>query len=154
MATRLAVAGAEVNNPVRRANDAGFVLDDDDRVSHVAEPLQNFDQSARVARVQTDTGLIQDVESVDQARAEAGGQIHAFGFAAGQRARRTIEREVAEANFHQVAEARPDFVQNQADRIGSCGAMLCGGLFDEPQSVADGKLVEIGEGDLRLAIYD
>src|SRR5207237_7946340 len=78
VATRLAVARAEVNNPVRRANDAGFVLDDDDRVSQVAARLQTFDQSARVARMQADGGFIEHVERVDPPRAVAGGQIREF----------------------------------------------------------------------------
>ena len=153
MAAGFAVAGAEVNDLVRRPNDTGFVLDHDHRVSQVAQSLQNFDQSTRVTEVQADARFIEHVERVDQTRANARGQIHAFGFATGQRACRTIQREIAEADFDEVTESRADFMQNQADGIGGFGAMCCGNLFDEPQGIADGQLVEIGEGDLRLAIY-
>ncbi|PYK98817.1 MAG: hypothetical protein DME19_11075 [Verrucomicrobia bacterium] len=147
VAPQLAMAGTEINEVVRRANDAGFVLDHDHGVSQVAELPQNPDQSARVTRMQTDAGLIEHIERVNQARAQAGGQVHAFGFAAGQRARRAIEHEITEADLDQVSEARSDFVQNQADGIGRFGRVCRGDVLDEPQSIANGELVEIGEGD-------
>src|SRR5207247_2246125 len=39
---RFAVAGAKVNNPIGGPNDAGFVFDDNNRVSQVAQLFQDF----------------------------------------------------------------------------------------------------------------
>ena len=68
--------------------------------------LHHADEPAGVARMQADAGLIEDEERVHQRRAEAGREIHALDFAAAERARRAVEREIAEADFDEIAEAR------------------------------------------------
>ena len=90
--------------------------------------------------MEPDAGLIQHEQSVYQPRTEAGGEIDALGFAAAQRARCAIQREVAEADFVEVGEAGADFVQrveNWRLPIADC-RLGCGKLFNEFQRVADG----------------
>ena len=44
------------------AHHRGVVLDHQDRIADVAQALEDLDQPSRVARVQADGGLIEDVE--------------------------------------------------------------------------------------------
>ena len=59
--------------------------------------------------MQADAGLIEHEERVHERRAEARREIHALHFATAQCPRRAVEREVAEADFVEVAEAGGDF---------------------------------------------
>ena len=59
-----------------------------------------------VARVQADRRLVEHEQRVHERRAERGGQVDALHLAAGQRARLAVEREVAQAHFAEIAEAR------------------------------------------------
>ncbi len=68
------------------------------------------DQPVDVARVQPDARLVQDEEGVDERRAEARGEVDALDLAAGERPRGPVEREVAEPDLLQVAQARDDRV--------------------------------------------
>ena len=111
LAAGCATARAEVHNLIRRAHDAGFVFDDDDGVAGVAKFFKDANEAICVARVQANTGFVEDEKRVDQTRAEAGGEIDAFGFATAQCARRAIQREIAEADFVEVSEAGANFLQ-------------------------------------------
>ncbi len=105
LAAALAGRRADLDQLVGRAEHRLLVLDDDDRVAAVAEPVDGLDQPVDVARVQSDRRLVQHVQHVDQAGAERGGQRDALGLAAAERARRAIERQVAQADRLQVARA-------------------------------------------------
>ena len=63
--------------------------------------------------MESDRGLVEHVERVDQRGPECGRQIDALELAAGERARLAIEREVLEADGHQVAEPAPDLVEDE-----------------------------------------
>ncbi len=110
------MAGPEVHDLIRGAHHAGFVFDDHDGVAGIAQLFEDADQPFGVARMQADARFVEHEQRVDQPRAEAGGEIHALGFAAGERARRAVEREIAQADFVEVAEARADFVQSTKPR--------------------------------------
>gem|GEM_PF-3061300 len=60
----------EIDQEVRRAHRLLVVLNDEDRVPHVAQPLQAAEQPFVVARVQSDGRLVQDVEHADQPAAD------------------------------------------------------------------------------------
>ena len=105
LAAVLAGAGADVDDPVGGADRVLVVLDDDQGVAQVAQPDQGLDQPVVVALVQADGRLVEDVEHADQAGADLGGQPDALGLAAGQRARRAVEREVVQADVEQEAAA-------------------------------------------------
>ena len=140
------MAGTKIDDLVGGAHDVGLVLDDDDGVSLVAQALEDFDEAVGVARMQADAGLIEHEERVHQTRAEAGREVDPGGFAAGQGARGAVEREIAEADFHQVAEPSTDFLQRERERIVG-GALEPGGeVVDHGQSVADGEQIEVREG--------
>ena len=124
LAARGAVAGAEVNDLVRGADHAGLVFDDHDGVAGIAQLLEQADQAFGVARVQADARLVQHEERIHQAGAQAGGEIDALGFAAGERARRAIQRQIAQADLVEIARAAsgPRSGPGRADRSVAAGA--------------------------------
>ena len=57
---------------------------DDERVTEIPQPDKGVDETAVVALVQTDGGLVEDVEHTDQSRTNLGGQSDALGLTARQ----------------------------------------------------------------------
>ena len=127
------------------ADDAGFVLDDNERVAEVAQVFQQTDESICVARVQPDAWLVEHIKHVDQFRAEAGGEVDALSFAAGERARRPVEREVAKADAHHRVEPPAHLSQHRRECIGPVEVEPVGEFVDHARCVADGESVKIGE---------
>ena len=110
-----------------------------------AQLLEQADQAFGVARVQAHARFVQDKEGVDQAGAQAGGEIHALGLAARERARRTVQGEVAQADLVEIAQPRADLIQDQAEWIVRPHPVALGERVDERQGVANRQLVEIGQ---------
>ena len=63
VAAVLARARPHVDEPVRDTHHLLVVLDDDDRVPEVAQPLERADQLVVVTLVQSDRGLVEDVRA-------------------------------------------------------------------------------------------
>ena len=61
--------GAEIQNPVGVADHIEIVLDDDDRISEIGEPVQNIEQLAYVVEVQAGSGLVEQVKRAAACRA-------------------------------------------------------------------------------------
>jgi hypothetical protein len=88
-----ATLGAEVDDPVGALDHVEVVLDDDDRVALVDQPLQHPEQLADVLEVQPGGRLVEDVDRAPgRALLQLGGQLDALGLATGQRRRRLAER--------------------------------------------------------------
>ena len=111
------MAGPQVHDLIGGAHDGGLVFHDDHRVAGVAEVFEEAHQPGGVAGMEAHAGFIEDEQGVDQAGTQAGGEVDTLGFTAGERARRTIEGEVAKADFDEVAEAGFDFVQDGGEGI-------------------------------------
>ena len=109
LAAVFAGAGAEVHDVIGGHDGVGIVLDDEQRVAEVAQAFQDFDQAVRIARVQADRRLIENVERADQAGTERRRQLDALGFAAGKSGGEPIERKVIEADFIEEAQALLNF---------------------------------------------
>jgi hypothetical protein len=140
--------GADFDDVIGRADHRLVVLDDDHGVAGVGERADDADEPVDVARMQADARLVEDEERVDERRAEAGGEVDALHFAAGERARGAVEGEVAEADLLQVAEA------GQHRFVGEVGAVpsifpifpiLGFSIGAAAQQFADGEGVELGE---------
>jgi hypothetical protein len=97
-------AGAEIENAVGGAHDLGIVLDHQDRVSQIAQVVQDLDEPVRVAAVQADGRLVEHVERADQPRSERGGELNALRFAARERRGEPVERQVFQADVVQKAQ--------------------------------------------------
>ena len=113
----LAGPGAHVENAVGGEHDLRVVLDDDQAVPGVAQPLHHADDAAHVARVQADRGLVEHEQGIDERSTKGRGEVDALHFAARQRARLPVERQVAEADLAQVAEPRADLAQHEVGRL-------------------------------------
>src|SRR5699024_12343299 len=90
-------AGTDVDDPIGGFDGVLVVLDHDEGVAEVLEFVERFDQPTVVALVQTDRGLVEDVEDADQSRAALSGQADALGLTAGECARGPIVAELVEA---------------------------------------------------------
>ena len=107
-------SGSEVAQPVGLAKGVLVVLDHHEGVAEVGKFAQRFEQSGVVALVQPDGGLVQDVHHAGQPGADLRGQADALAFAAGQRVRLAVQREVVQANAVEEAEPGFDFLEDLA----------------------------------------
>ncbi len=90
-----------------------------------------------VARVQADRRLVEHVERVHQRRAERGRQVDALRFAARQRRRQPVQREVVEADVGEELQAPRDLGQHLARNRGVLLAER--EVAEERAGLADGE---------------
>ena len=90
---------------IRCANRVDVVLDDEDRRAKLHEPAQIAEQTPGIAWMEPDGRLIEHVERSREPSAELRREPQALHFAARQRARRAIERQVTEPDLVQKLEA-------------------------------------------------
>ena len=141
LAAAIAGARSEIDDVIRFADDLGFVLDDDHRVLLGAQLFENAHQTLAVARMQTDRGLVENVEGIDQRRADGTGQVDAGELTTGERARLAIEGQIVEPDGEQVTEAVADLGQDQRRDL-----LLLGGETkrgEESCAIADAHLVDV-----------
>ena len=147
VAAVLAGAGAEVDEVVGGAHRALVVLDDDHRVAEVAQPVEGRDQLLVVALVQADRGLVEHVHDADQAGADLGREADPLRLAAGERAGRAGQREVADADVLEEGEPFGDLAHDQPrDRPLGLGHLELGDpLARRPRR----ELAVLGDADAR-----
>ena len=119
------------------------VLDDDERVALRLELRERVEQHAVVARMQADRRLVEDVAHAAQVRAELGGEADALRFAARQRGRRAIEREIAQADIGEKGEPRGDLAHDVARDLGLAPGE--GELTQKPRGITHRELRELGD---------
>ena len=107
-------AGAHVDHVVGLADRVLVVLDHDHRVAEVAEVLQRLEQAVVVPLMQPDRGLVEHVEHARQARADLRGEADPLALAARKRAGIARERQIAEADVLEKAEALVDLLEDPA----------------------------------------
>ena len=107
-------AGArpQVDDVIGGAHHVGIVLHHHDGVAEIAQLFQNADQAAGVAAVQTDGRFVEHVAGADQARAQAGGELDALRFAARERRRKPVQRQVFEPDVVQELQPLADLDQD------------------------------------------
>ena len=94
------------------------MLDHEDGVAEVAQPLERRDQLAVVALVQADRRLVEDVEDADELRADLGREPQPLRLAAGERLRGPVELEVADADVVEEREPLADLLHDPvADQL-------------------------------------
>src|SRR6201996_6364410 len=79
----VAGAGAKVDDPVGVRHDRLVVLDDDDRLAGVHEPVEQAEQVLDVGEVEAGGRLVEDVDGA--LLGQVGGQLEPLPLAAGQR---------------------------------------------------------------------
>jgi hypothetical protein len=103
-AARRTGAGAEVDDVVGDRDRLRLVLHDENRVALVPQPQQQVVHPLDVMGVQARGGLVEDVGDVGERGAEVADHLDALRLAARQRARRPVEREVAQADLRERVE--------------------------------------------------
>ena len=97
-------AGPEVDDVVGDGDRLRLVLDHEHGVALVAQLEQQLVHPLDVVGVEADGRLVEDVGDVGERRAQVADHLGALGLAAGQRARRPVEREVAEPDLGERVE--------------------------------------------------
>ena len=120
------------------------MLDDEEGVALVAEAAEDFDEARGVARVKAHAGFVEDEEGVDERGAEAGGEVDALDFAAGERAGRAVEREVTEADAAEVGHAGGDLFM---DELGGGVGVGDREIFEDGEEALEGERGDGGEGE-------
>ena len=105
-------ARTQIDNVIGGAHHVGIVLHHHDGVAQVAQFLEDADQPAGVAAMQADGRLVEHIAGAHQPRAQAGGELDALRFAARERRREPVQREVFEADVVQKFQALPDLDQD------------------------------------------
>ena len=105
-------ARPHIDDPVGGADRLLVVLDDDDGVAEVAQPLQGREQAPVVALVQADRRLVEHIEDPGQPGADLRGQPDALALAAGERAGGARQGQVFEPDILQKAETLVDLLQD------------------------------------------
>ncbi len=88
------------------------MFDHQNRVSQVAQTFQDADQTMRVARVQADRRLIQNIERAYQMRAERCCQLDALRLAAREGRGESIERQIIQTDFVKKSQTLPNLFEN------------------------------------------
>ena len=98
-AAAVAALRPEVDDPVGGLDDVEVVLDDEDRVAAVDQPMEDLEQLLDVGEVEAGRRLVEDVQRpAGRPPRELGRELDALRLAAGQRRRRLAEVDVAEAD--------------------------------------------------------
>ena len=95
---------------VRRDDGRLVVLDHDERVPQIAQPDQGVQEPAIVALMETDGGLVEDVQDAHEPAADLRGQPDALGLAASKGAGGAAQRQVVETDVDQEAEPGADLL--------------------------------------------
>src|SRR3954470_10487693 len=98
----VAGAGAEVDDPVGVRHDRLVVLDDDDRLAGVDEPVEQAEQLLDVGEMEAAGRLVENVDAA--LLPQVGGQLESLPLAAGQRRERLADGEVAQADVGEPVE--------------------------------------------------
>ena len=117
MAAFGAGAWTDFDEPVSGAHHGFVMLDHHHRIALVDETAKDADHAREIAGVHAHARFVEDEDRVREAGAEARRQVDALDFAAGERARETIEGEVAEADRFEVAEASEDGFERVVGRM-------------------------------------
>src|SRR5579864_6759536 len=106
-----ACAGTQIDDVIGGVNGIRIVLDHQNRVSEVTQAFQDADQAVRVARVQPDGRLIENIKRPDQVRSQRCRQLDALRLAAGKRRGEPIERQILETDLIEETQALPNLFE-------------------------------------------
>ena len=109
----LARARSHVDQIVGGFDQVEVVLHHQHGVAQIAQAAQDVDQPLRVAGMQTNRRLVEDVKHARQTRPEQGSQPQALGFARRESRRGTFQTQVADSHFQQSPDALVQVIQNR-----------------------------------------
>src|ERR1043166_4374479 len=104
-------AGTEIDNVIRAPDRFFIVLNHQDGISEITQSSQSIQEPAIGARVQTNRGLVQNVQHAAQLRSDLRRQTNSLPFSSRQSRRRPVKREISKANRVEKPKARSDLAQ-------------------------------------------
>ena len=120
------------------------MLDDHNRIAQLLQLAQHFDEQMRVARMEPDAGLVEDIERTHQTAAQRRGQVDALALTAREGRRQPVEREVVEPHLLQKAYTISNLGQQS---LGDGRVVLVELQFvEEGFQFADGQIHQLGNG--------
>ena len=93
--------GTELDQPVGFFQDLGIMIDQQDRVSVFHKIVHDCIQTEDICRMQSDRGLIQNIQDAGSAVAHRSGKLHTLAFACRKRGGCAVQSQIAEAEIHQ-----------------------------------------------------
>ena len=104
--------GTDVDDMVGDPDRLLVVLDDDHRVSEIAQPHERLDQALVVTLVQPDRRLVEHVQHADEAAPDLRREADALRLAARERAGVAVERQVVEADVEHELQPFEHFLEH------------------------------------------
>ncbi len=90
---------------------------DDHRIAEIAQLAKHPDQPGRVARMQSDAGLVENIERTRQVAAERRGEVDALALAPGEGGGKAVEREVTQPYVGEIGEPVAYLDQHTRSRL-------------------------------------
>ena len=124
---------------VGHLDDIEIMLNDDDGVALVDEPLQNIEEDADVLEVQARRGFVEDKDGAPRITfRKLSGEFHTLAFTARKRGGRLPKANVPQTHFLQGL----DFLQNGGD------------VFKKLHRLIDGHIEHIGNAFALIAYFE
>lgn len=95
----------DIHQPLRAAHQVQVVLHHEHRVAGVAQPVERVVQGLAIGGVQARGGLVEHVHDTEQQGTQLRGQPQALQLAGRKRRRGPVQRQVAQAQPTQLAQA-------------------------------------------------
>ena len=111
LAAAFSGARPQIENAVGGPHHVRIVLNYQNRISQVAQVVQNLDQAVSVATMQADRRLVQHIQSSDQARAQRSRQLNALRFAARKRGGQPVQGQIFQAHINQKLQSLVNLLQ-------------------------------------------
>jgi hypothetical protein len=127
--------GTEIEQPVGAGDHVAVVLDDQQRVTEIAEFMQRADQARVVARMKADRRFVEHIEHAAESAADLAREANPLRLAARKRRRRAADGEVLEADVAEERQPIADLANQLAGNL-----LLRGGelpLVDRRQQLAE-----------------
>jgi hypothetical protein len=136
--------GAQIHDVVGGPEGLLVVLHDDEGVPHVTQPPQGLDEPGVVALVQSDGGLVQNVQHSDQRGADLGRQADPLGLPAGEARSLPVQGQVFEPDVYHEAQAVLHGLEDLARDLALRRSQLH--LAEEPIGVLYGQDAHLVDG--------
>ena len=105
-------ARPDIDDPISRTDGVFVVFHDDQRVAETLQLHQGLDESAIVALMQTDAGLVEHIKHAGQPGPDLGSEADSLRLTPAQRSRRPGEIEVTEPHLDEKLEASANLAQH------------------------------------------
>ena len=105
-------AGADVHDPVRRADGVLVMLYDDERVADIGQVAQRAQELFVIALVQADARLVENIQNAHKGGADLRGKADALALAPGKGRRAARKRQVSEPNADKKAQPLVDLLDD------------------------------------------